>query len=283
MKIIKAHIAWITGLACLTTVAEDEIPKPIRLDDVQHHALVQKKVGFYGVLLPKDYATNERDYPMVVILHGSGSTEERHGRMANDLGRDNAIYVLPRAPHAHEGSFIYDREAGWTAWPTFPEKWGKWDSPTFPKDEMKDIDAADLYIEWIVSSMNDARQRYRIKKDRAVIIGHSQGAAFAHNVATKHPDLVKAYFAYAGYFGSTTDDMDKSDVADAFKNNKVIPWIVHYENDQAVSVEESEKLVEYFKDHEVSFKSHIMPEGSHSISDQVTKLATVFLKQSNGD
>ncbi len=174
----------------LRAIAEDE-----SLQNVEHHALEQKKVGFYAVFLPEAYSESTRRYPLVVILHGSGSTEVRHGSLANDFGREQAIYVAPRAPHAHHGVFAERGTPGWTAWPTFPEKWGKWSSPGFPKERVKDVDARQLYVEWIASVIEDVRRKYRVTPARAVVYGHSQGAAFAHEFAVQRPDLVKSYFA----------------------------------------------------------------------------------------
>src|SRR5262245_60532691 len=76
------------------------------LTNVEQHGLLQKTLGFYAVFLPEAYSKSDQRYPLVVILHGSGSTELNHGQLANDFGREQAIYVAPRAPYPHHEVFI---------------------------------------------------------------------------------------------------------------------------------------------------------------------------------
>ena len=128
-------VALLIALALSVPAAEDP-PKPPaaakpaaekRVDPV-HHALVQKKVGFYAVYLPPDYAEEanaERTWPVCLILHGHGSTETGHGSLSNSFGREGVIYVAPRAAHAHREMFLEQKQPGWTAWPTFPPAWGE--------------------------------------------------------------------------------------------------------------------------------------------------------------
>ena len=255
-------------------VAEDEA-----LDNVEHHALPQTKVGFYAVFLPEAYAESTKRYPLVVILHGSGSTEVRHGKLANDFGRGQAIYVVPRAPHAHHGVFTERGTAGWTAWPTYPEKWGKWDSPEFPKERLKDVDARQLYVDWIAAVVQDVRRQYRVTEQKAVVYGHSQGAAFAHDFAVMRPDLVKAYFAFAGYYGQTTDKPELAGPAVALKQNRVRITLAHHEADDVVKVEETRLLSQYFKRHGVEHVTHILPAGSHVGSPELKGITREFIRR----
>lgn len=244
---------------------------------LEYHALVQQKVGFYAALLPPDYeqaVQHGKRFPIVVILHGSGSTELKHGSLAAPLGREGVIYVLPRAPHAHEETFTESKEPGWTAWPTYPKPWGDYESPTFPKQEVDAIDVARLYVDWIRNCVEDARKRYRTNGGRVVVIGHSQGAAFAHSFAIAYPDLVKAYFAYAGYYDRTPTGLD---AAAALKSGKVTPFIAHQEADTVVKVERARSLIDYFQKNGVQYTSLILPGGDHRMSDRVKDEARRFV------
>ncbi len=257
----------------LKTIAEDE-----SLQDVEHHALVQKKVGFYAVFLPHEYSKSTKHYPLVVILHGSGSNEVRHGSLANDFGREQAIYVAPRAPHPHHEVFAEFGTPGWTAWPTYPEKWGKWDSPGFPKDRVKDVDAGRLYVEWIASVIEDVRRQYRVTNAKAVLYGHSQGAAFAHQFAVQRPELVRAYFAFAGYYGDTTDNPELDAPAIALKKHGVHIMLAHHELDDVVKVEQTRLLSGYLKRHGVEHVANLLPAGSHLGGPEVKRLAAEFIR-----
>jgi predicted esterase len=250
--------------------------KPPLPAGLEQHALAQENVGFYGVLLPPGYedASNQgKRFPLVVILHGSGSTELKHGRLAESFGREGLIYVLPRAPHVHEATVAESGEIGWSAWPTYPEVWGKRDSPQFPTREVDAIDPTRLYVDWIRDCVEDVRKRYRTDGGRVVVFGHSQGAAFAHYFAVAHPELVKAYFAYAGYY----DKAPKGDVAALFKHHGITPFIAHYEADTTVEIKGARTLLDYFEQHAVRHTALILPEGGHRVSDRIKDEARQFI------
>ena len=271
--------AGTTASAAPAAAPSKATPEPNRLEGVRHHALIQKKVGFYGVLLPEGYDADERRYPVVVILHGSGSTEEAHGHLANKFGREGVIYVLPRAPHAHQSVFFEKQQPGWTAWPSYPEEWGKRDGPKFPKEEVDDVDPKGLYVEWIVSTIRDARARYRTTDEGAVVFGHSQGASFAHELAIQHPDMLKAYFAYAGYYDSTTEHMADAAHSSGLKKQGVAIAIAHHEKDELVKFEHASKLVDYFKRHGVNHEAHLLSGGAHTVTPEVRQAAGAFVRK----
>jgi len=160
-----------------------------RIPGLHRHALATQTIGTYVALLPPDYETSGKAYPVVVILHGSGSSEIGHARAAEFMGREGVIYVCPRALHPHEGVFLQTGKEGWTAWP--PVK----------GDEADDApDAMALYADWVMRCIADARRRYRVQAGRVHVWGHSQGAAAAMVVAALHPEQVEGCFAYAAYY-----------------------------------------------------------------------------------
>ena len=76
-----------------------------------------RSMGSYIVVLPPDYETSGRDYPICVILHGNGSTELNHGKMSDRWERRaGVIYVTVRAPYPHIGVIASTDKPGYTAW-----------------------------------------------------------------------------------------------------------------------------------------------------------------------
>ncbi len=277
MRISHRLVLALALFVLLAPLASAEDPAPKKPVDPVHHALVQKKVGFYAVYLPPDYhaeANAKKRWPLCVILHGHGSTETGHGGMSNTFGRKGVIYLAPRAAHAHEGIFLENGTPGWTAWPNYPKSWGEWDSPDFPKSETEKLAIDRLYTDWIADCIADVRERYRVDEQRAVIVGHSQGAAYAHRFAIHRPELVRAYFAHAGFYGDTTKDVI---AAATLKKHAIRPVLYHCEADPVVNVKETRGLVKYLTDNGVEHVAKIVPKGSHSFTSQVTHAARGFV------
>jgi predicted esterase len=243
----------------------------------RHHALLQKRMDFYAIYLPANYEVDRakgKKYPLCVILHGSGSTETGHGSMALPYASQDVIFLAPRAPYPSYEVFLGSREPGFTAWPEFPEEWGQWDDARFPKEELQALDAVKLYADWIADCILDARKRYPIEAGKASVIGHSQGAAFAHELALHHPELIKAYAAYAGDYHFDAGD---SSTARILLSGKVFPVILHSEKDSVVDVSGSRSIIAYLAKMKVPHQGAIFPGGSHDITSKADAAIRSFV------
>jgi predicted esterase len=264
----------LTVLLALTVapaVADEAAPDPAT------HALVQQKVGFYDVYLPADYAApeaREKRWPVCVLLHDRGSSEAEFRGLTTELGRRGVIYLAPRAPHSATAGFRGARGPGWSAWPTFPRAWGDWSSDRFPRAEIESMKIARMYTDWIAKCVADVRERYRVDDRRVVVLGHGEGGAYAHLLAVHRPELVRAYFAYAGYYHTTTED----DIAAlTLKKHDIHPVLVHCEGDPAAEARETRDLDRYLTERKVKHDCRIFPGGSHAFTSAVTRAAQEFV------
>lgn len=252
-----------------------ETPKELPVG-TEYHALPQRQLGLYAVFVPPGYGApenREKTYPLVLIIHGHGSTELRHGQLADTFGREDVLYLAPRAPYAHEEVFTELREPGWTARPTVPEQLysiGPGD------DGFVDVDR--LYTDWLADTVQDTRRRYRVSDQRVVVYGHSQGATFAHLFALAHPQLVKAYFAFAGYYRATTDQ-PTSAAAQTLRDHGIFPFLAHNRPDPVVEASETDRLVAYFSANGVPHGSFLAETGDHYLTDEGRRRATEFLRE----
>lgn len=256
-------------------------PAPLPLERLTYHALPQTHLGFYAVLTPPGYDAPEnagRRYPVVVILHGSGSNEVVHGSLADDIGRNDVIYVLPRAPHPSPEQFAAGKE-GYTAWPSYPAQWGKYGAPGFPQAEVERLEVHKFYTRWIAETLLDVRRSYRVTAGRAVVVGHSQGATFAHLFAADYPALVKAYVAYAGPSRLTVKSADGKRQMASLRNAAVTPLLIHREGDTIVDVEETKQLDAMMTEHGVKHTTHILPGGAHTTDPEVRRLLRAFTRE----
>jgi len=268
-------VALLLGLqACRPQGGRPEAPKEPPAG-THFHALPQTQLGIYAVMLPPDYdapANRDKTYPLVLIVHGHGSTEIRHGQLADTFGRKDVIYLAPRAPYPHERVFIELDTPGWTAMPTVPEQLWEID-----EDHPDYIDVDRLYTDWIFSTIQDVRRRYRVSDQRLVIYGHSQGATYAHLFALHHPELVKAYFAFAGYY-EFIKDKTPGEAAETLKRNDVFPSLLHNRLDPMVDVSETTRLAAYFEQYAVGHESLLSETGDHYLTDDERTRAATFIR-----
>lgn len=247
--------------------------------DLRHHAVVHKTVGFYAVYPPPDYDAKDQKataFPLCVILHGRGRTEADHAALVKSLGRDGMIYVAPRAPYLHLRTYLKKRRIGYTALPPFPEAWGGKHEASFPKEEVEALEVEKLYTEWIAECVQDVRRRYRIQPGRVMVIGHSEGAEFAHQFAMDHPELIRGYVAYAGYFHE--DIMATEACAIHLKQHRIVPWIGHSERDPYVPAATSKGFVKYLERWEVPHEKAFVRERNHEISSAILPALRRFLR-----
>ena len=232
------------------------------LADMQRHTLRTETVGTYIVLLPPGYAASKARYPVVFILHGSGSSEVGHGRIADALGREGVIYVAPRALFPHEGVFKAFGRPGWTAWP-----------PMELEERADKPEPMRLYTDWILRCADDVAKRYRTAGARIHVWGHSQGAGTANVLAALHPKRVVGYFAYAGYYPAEY----VTDAALAAQKAAGIHAVLcHGTKDTVVRPEPTRAMKARFAKAGLSHAVHLV-DAAHGISAEVRELSRAWV------
>lgn len=153
-----------------------------RYDGFLHHACLQQRMGDYLVVLPVNFDPTLR-YPLVILLHGHGSSPEKFAHVAATIDTCNFIFAVPRgaymARYTDGSGYSHERERDNAA------------------DSLRGlVQAAD----WVVTVADDVAGRYPIVDSTFWVVGFSQGAALAHTVAAYHPSRVAGYCAHSGYF-----------------------------------------------------------------------------------
>jgi phospholipase/carboxylesterase len=115
--------------------------------------------------LPRGYESNY-PYPLLVFLHGHGSTEEKILDYAPRLSRQNYVCVAPRGPLTlapkADGRMTYS--------------WG-------PEDQDDPV-----VEDYVIRAIQQTRRDYHIHSERIYLVGFREGAALAYRLALLYPE-----------------------------------------------------------------------------------------------
>ncbi len=180
--------------------------------------------GQYLLYLPADYGKLNRQWPLLLFLHGSG---ER----GNDLEKVK-IHGPPKlVAQGKQFPFIIV-------------------SPQCPTEERWAYPAG---LDLLEAILNEVTEKYRADETRIYVTGLSMGAEGTWAMAIAHPNR---FAAIAPVCGRSFPER-----AERIKHLPV--WVFHGAKDNAVPLEHSEKMVEALKKHGNVVRFTIYPEANH--------------------
>lgn len=125
----------------------------------------------YLVQLPKEYRPNDKQYPIVVVMHGSaGNKSNMVDELGDTVGRNEYLALYP------EGMQIGNLE-----------NHRLWDR--------------DRDVPYVVHVLKEVQQRFAINPKRIYATGMSAGAAMSHFLACDHAELVAAIAPVGAHYG----------------------------------------------------------------------------------
>ena len=131
--------------------------------------------------LPTDYQPHYA-YPLVVLLHGNGGSEESVGRLAPRVSRRNYIAISLRGPQVL-GKRADGREAfGW------------------------DGDASDdsSIEDYLIRAIEQTRRTYHVHSERIFLAGICEGAEVAYRIGLGMADRIAGVIALNGQIPKAT-------------------------------------------------------------------------------
>ena len=219
----------------------------------------------YLAMLPPDYESSEAAYPIVLILHGNGSSEVNHGRLADTAGRDGVIYVAPRAPYPNANVFYQLQHPGWT-----------WLPMGIDEEATEALDASKRYVDSIFAAVEDAKQRYRVKGDKVYVFGHSMGGFFSNVCAILRPEQVAATFAYAGGLAEQYHD---AKWLEPLKTHGVKMLHVHGTADPVVPADLSQKAHELMQQAGVDTSLELVDGVDHGVQPPIRERLKTWIQE----
>jgi predicted esterase len=280
---IRSHDRFKAALARIPK-AEPEAEMEEEEEDpfVTRHIVRTTTLGTYLVYFPKNYNELERkekaSLQICVILHGHGSTEMGHGDLSNDLGRDKAIYVVPRAPYFDTGDSLASSTEGYTLHP-----------PHLPDVRSQTMHPFVLFADFVRTCVDDTRTAYRLDKDKKIrVLGHSMGAAAALVFACRYSDMVDSAFIYAGHLPGPGLEMfrDPSALGPRFDGGgiekaKHVKFVVaHCKDDDVLDISESEAIIARLAESGITAEAKFLETGGHSFPPELIAILTEWIKTS---
>ncbi|MBN2379964.1 hypothetical protein JXM67_09215 [candidate division WOR-3 bacterium] len=192
------------------------------------------------VLLPSDYDST-RSYPLVVGLHGWGSSSDGFIRLWELFGEPEFIYASPQAPYA----FPVGGELGFS--------WEEW----IPEDKELAAEARLQSEAYVMNAVTGLEARHKI--DKVYLMGFSQGGNFTYSVGIKNHEAFDGIISLGGW-------LDTEWVGEeALEEGKDLAvFIGHAKDDKRVafkSAKEARKILEKLG-YNVTFYAF---EGGHSV------------------
>jgi phospholipase/carboxylesterase len=217
---------------------------------VEGSALFKCLVG-----LPYDFDPDSgRSYPLVVGLHGYGSSAEHFFAAGKLFAEAGIIYAVPQAPYSFQSS----SGLGYS-----------WSLRDAYDDDANDRAPA-LAIDYVVKTVESLRDRYPVGD--VYLFGFSQGGAYTYLSGLEHPDLFAGLIA----FGSRFDPEWFTEETLTSASHLPI-FIGHGEQDEGISiqaVEEAKRILEAF-DYEVTY--HVFDAG-HMIPVEALRVAVEWVQ-----
>jgi len=179
----------------------------------------------YLIYLPEDYHKSEKNFPLILFLHGAGERGD-NPEMVKTHGLPDLIWnqgkkfpfviVCPQCP-----------KFGW--WSREPQ-----------------VSILNALLDDIISS-------YRIDKDRVYLTGLSMGGFGTWEFASSYPEKLTAIAPICG--GGNPRNAEKM---------KHLPiWVFHGERDRIVPLERSKEMVEALEKLGANVRFTVYPDATH--------------------
>ena len=208
----------------------------------------------YRLHLPADYdSTLAR--PLLVGLHGLGSSADRFARLWSRFDEPGFIYAVPQAPYP----FSVGTDVGYS-WYT-----------RVHGDSAATVRSRLMTEKYILDVVRDVRERCAVSD--VYLFGFSQGCAFTYATAIRNPEPFTGIICFGGWLD--TDWLSETDIRNA---NGLRAFIVHGRQDTGVDYENSTDARDLLKRHgyDVTFVDF---DGGHRVPVEHLKLAVEWMQR----
>jgi len=189
-------------------------------------------------------AQQQKNAPILFYMHGYGANENDLAGLLVDT-KDKFISISIRAPFKKDQGF-------------------SWFDVQFTKDNdlIYSYDQVQASRDLLLKFISEACHKYKADSTHVYLLGFSQGAIMAYEVALSSPDKIAGIMALSGRMLPETAKAER----DWKKISHVKIFIAHGKSDNVIKYADSEKAYEFLRSKQIKdliFKNYQMP---HTIS-----------------
>ena len=184
---------------------------------------LQGKTLQYIAVHPDGYDP-EKDYPLVILLHGFGASMSDLVGLAPDIDRENYVYVFPNGPLAVSIG---------------PEMTGYSWIPPHGTATPEDIRLSE---ELLATFFDEVMEKYRVPPSRVVLGGFSQGGGMTYRCGLGRPDV------FAGLVVLSSGLSDTDEVRGRLPPQRTQPiFVAHGTQDSVAPFENAQQAIAFLE------------------------------------
>jgi len=254
------------GAALIDRLASEE-ERRLRLRGTPHFFEAQV-LGGLRVVAPAQME-KDRNYPLLVILHGHGANPENYAGLLELVETPlEAVVSAPYGPYPifREGSRGY-------SW--YPEPWfyrevltrGGEAEDRAHRRETIDSREQEVSESYVLAAIEELKARYPIDSNQVYLMGHSEGGVLAYGLAIRNPETVRGLIVV----GARLRERDASAGIVAGAAGRLQVLICHSRDDKAMKFEAAEAAHEVLK--AAGIQSKLVPYvGGHGITRELVSV-----------
>jgi phospholipase/carboxylesterase len=252
-----------SGLIEKLAAAEERM---IRLRGKPHY-FESRVLGGLRVVAP-DPMEKDRQYPLVVILHGHGANPESYAGLFELAG--TSLEAVVCAPY---GPYPIFRESG-RGYSWYPAPWfyrevltrGRQADDRERRRQEIERREQEVSSSFVLAAIAEVKDQYPIDTDQVYLMGHSEGGVLAYGLAIKHPNLFRGLIAV----GSRLRQEDATPQLLDTAAGSLQALVCHSRQDQAIAYEAARSAHENLK--KAGVQSQLVTYlGGHAITGELVK------------
>jgi len=206
----------------------------------------------------------DKEYPLIIGLHGNGGNSLEFSMLWNEINDLNVIYAVPESPYNYSSNGgALTQQYSWAI---------------LSRDRNLREISDPLMTKYISEIASGIRSDYRISS--TILLGFSQGAAFAYAAGIKYHDNFDGLICFGGRLPSVEEYPWFLSAKELEENNDLNIFVGHGNIDNAVNVTEGRRSSRTLKKYGYNIKFRLF-EGGHYVPGEILAEAIKWIQQAD--